>query len=240
MKQWMITLNQKKLLLNYLKGDTLYVSEEELVSRVGTKAELVPALNQETMPKYLMMEFAKKNFALALKLVNKAFGEREIDLNKIIAPDGRAQFVQDGEKLFVIDYAHTPDALENIIKNLKESFPNKKLITLFGCGGDRDRAKRPLMGKAAEDHSDEIVITTDNPRYEDPKQIIDDILEGVSPESKVIVDRKKAIEYIFTRADEETLVLIAGKGSEDYIDVKGKKLPYSDLEELNKQMEQSW
>ncbi|MCH5194376.1 MAG: UDP-N-acetylmuramoyl-L-alanyl-D-glutamate--2,6-diaminopimelate ligase [Oscillospiraceae bacterium] len=117
----------------------------------------------------------------------------------------------------ICDYAHSPDALEQMLNNIKE-YCKGRLICLFGCGGDRDKTKRPLMAKAAEKHSDLMVITSDNPRNEDPEAIIDDIIEGLSfitPYMR-ITDRKAAIRRAITIAEKGDIIVLAGKGHEDY------------------------
>lgn len=132
----------------------------------------------------------------------------------------------------IIDYAHTPVGLENILKAVKD-FAQKDIITVFGCGGNRDKTKRPLMGEICALFSNLGVITSDNPRMENPYDIIIEIAAGykrVSNNFIKIVDRTKAIEFAIRIASQGDVVLIAGKGAEDYIDEKGTKRPYSDKE----------
>ena len=129
-----------------------------------------------------------------------------------------------------IDYAHTPDALENVFKSVR-SFAKGKIITLFGCGGDRDRTKRPLMGKIASEYSDFCVITSDNPRTENPADIICDIITGITGEQFItITDRREAIKYAMSIAHPGDIVLLAGKGHEDYIIEKGSARYFSERE----------
>ncbi|MEN3046193.1 MAG: UDP-N-acetylmuramoyl-L-alanyl-D-glutamate--2,6-diaminopimelate ligase [Candidatus Hydrothermales bacterium] len=130
-----------------------------------------------------------------------------------------------------IDYAHTPDAIGAVLETLRSLQP-RRIITIFGAGGNRDKEKRPLMGRIAAEFSDIVIITTDNPRFEDPIKIIEDIKSGI-PEgelNKVIVisDRKKAIEKGIEIAEEGDLLLVAGKGHEEYMEVKGEKIPFKD------------
>lgn len=139
--------------------------------------------------------------------------------------------------LTIVDYAHTPDGLENVLKAAKKLVPaNGKLICLFGCGGDRDTTKRPKMGKIAEDLADKIIITSDNPRTEDPQQILTDILSGIKSlnSDKIIIesDRKLAIELALKTATENDVILIAGKGHEDYQILKDKTIHFDDREEV--------
>lgn len=141
--------------------------------------------------------------------------------------------------LVIVDYAHTPDGLENILTAAREITPaTSKLICLFGCGGDRDATKRPKMGAIAERLSDKIVITSDNPRSEDPQQIITDVLSGLKSinTQKVFVepDRGKAIELLKTICDKKDVVVIAGKGHETYQILKEKTIHFDDREEARK------
>lgn len=130
----------------------------------------------------------------------------------------------------IIDYAHTPDGLENLLKAVK-TLDGGKIITVFGCGGDRDKSKRPLMGKIAAIYSDFCIITSDNPRFEEPMSIINEIEKGVMEVSQnyiCIKDRSNAIAYAIRYAQKGDKVVVAGKGGENYLDVMGVKLPYSD------------
>lgn len=146
--------------------------------------------------------------------------------------------------LVIVDYAHTPDGLENVLKSAREITPDDgKLICLFGCGGDRDATKRPKMGAIAEKLSDKIVITSDNPRTEDPQTIITDIIAGlksVNTESVIVEpDRGRAIELLKTIADNNDVVVIAGKGHEDYQILKDRTIHFDDREEARKVFEVS-
>ena len=142
---------------------------------------------------------------------------------------GRFEVVVERPFAVVVDYAHTPDALEKLLQTARDLKP-KRIITVFGAGGNRDRTKRPLMGNVAERYSDIVVITSDNPRWEDPRQIIEDILQGVRDKRKVLVevDRREAIKKALKMAKEGDLILVAGKGHEDYQEVEGKRYPFDD------------
>lgn len=131
--------------------------------------------------------------------------------------------------MVVVDYAHTPDALEKVLRTAKALTKNR-LIVVFGAGGNRDRTKRPLMGKVAEMLADLVILTSDNPRFEEPMTIIEDILAGIEDKSKVLVeeDRRKAIELAIGLAKEGDVVVVAGKGHEDYQEIKGVKYPFKD------------
>lgn len=146
--------------------------------------------------------------------------------------------------LVIVDYAHTPDGLENVLNSAREITPKDgRLICLFGCGGDRDATKRPKMGAIAEKIADKIVITSDNPRSEDPQQIITDIIAGLKSVAaeKVTVepDRGKAIELLKTIANNNDVVVIAGKGHEDYQILKDRTIHFDDREQARKVFEGS-
>lgn len=139
------------------------------------------------------------------------------------------------ERYIFVDYAHTPDALESILKTLKplKTTAKTKLITLFGCGGDRDPLKRKVMGKIAAEYSDLIIVTSDNPRSEDPEKIINDILEGINienTEKELIVetDRKKALKTAVKRSSPGDIIIAAGKGHETYQLLKSGKIDFDD------------
>jgi UDP-N-acetylmuramoyl-L-alanyl-D-glutamate--2,6-diaminopimelate ligase len=131
-----------------------------------------------------------------------------------------------------VDYAHTDDALRNVLDTLSEVKGTGRLIVLFGCGGDRDRTKRPRMARAAAEFADAIVVTSDNPRTEDPRQIIDDVLAGFDVEQlgnvNVVTDRRRAIADAISRARPDDIVLLAGKGHEDYQIIGTEKKPFDD------------
>ncbi len=144
---------------------------------------------------------------------------------------GRFEFVPTGEDFdIIIDYAHTPEGLSQLLRSVEKiRRPGGKTILVFGCGGDRDKEKRPLMGKVATSLADFTVITSDNPRTEDPNRIIQDIVSGVRKGSTVVVsDRKKAIDYALCAARKNDTVVIAGKGHEVYIDAGSEKLPFDE------------
>lgn len=135
----------------------------------------------------------------------------------------------------IVDYAHTPDALENVLKAIHEVLNGKgHVITVCGAGGNRDKGKRPIMAQEAVKQSDKVIITSDNPRFEDPQDIINDMLAGLTPQqmTKVvsIVDRKEAIRTACMLAQKGDVILVAGKGHEDYQEIKGVKHHFDDKE----------
>jgi UDP-N-acetylmuramoyl-L-alanyl-D-glutamate--2,6-diaminopimelate ligase len=153
---------------------------------------------------------------------------------------GRLQIVPNSKALNVfVDYAHTPDALENVLHALKTvragTQSHSQIWTIFGCGGDRDKGKRPKMAAIALAGSDFVMVTSDNPRTEDPLMIIQDIVEGLDvrgPQSRVRIepDRRKAIEAVIKMAKPHDVILIAGKGHEDYQIIGTERLKFSDFE----------
>jgi UDP-N-acetylmuramoyl-L-alanyl-D-glutamate--2,6-diaminopimelate ligase len=180
---------------------------------------------------------------LAVYSVAKLLGEDTLEiltaLSIIKGAKGRFEYVvSPKEKIIgIIDYAHTPDALKNVLHTVKSiKSGNEVLITVFGCGGDRDPFKRPLMGKVASTLSDRIVITSDNPRKEDPLLIIEQIKEGVAISKRKgmlsIPDRKEAIKVACSLAKANDIILIAGKGHENYQEVNGVKHPFDDKQVL--------
>lgn len=134
----------------------------------------------------------------------------------------------------IVDYAHTGDALENILKSINE-FKTNRVITVFGCGGDRDKTKRPIMGEIAEKYSDIVIVTSDNPRTEDPEEIIKDIVVGLTKENHIVeIHREKAIEKAISLAEKNDIILIAGKGHENYQVIGREKIHFDDKEEVIK------
>ena len=176
-------------------------------------------------------------FAIAREL---GFEENEIltTISKLKRVNGRFEVLKSqGGIIFVVDYAHTPDALENILDSINEiRTKNERLITIFGCGGDRDREKRPEMGKVATRKSTLAIITSDNPRTEDPAQIIKEIEAGVESQnfSKYITipDRKEAIKMAIKFAEPKDIVLVAGKGHETYQEINGVRHHFDDKETI--------
>lgn len=139
----------------------------------------------------------------------------------------------------IVDYAHTPDALSNVLNTIHEVFGKKgNIITVVGCGGNRDKAKRPIMAREAYRLSDKVIFTSDNPRWEEPQDILNDMLTGLSDDERLnaltIVDRREAIKTACALAKPGDVVLIAGKGHEDYQEIKGLKHHFDDKEEVEK------
>jgi UDP-N-acetylmuramoyl-L-alanyl-D-glutamate--2,6-diaminopimelate ligase len=177
--------------------------------------------------------FNVENAALVLALLLRqgtAIADAGAVLGQVSAPPGRMQRVAADEPALptvYIDFAHTPDGLEVALRALRQHCKGK-LWCVFGCGGDRDSGKRPLMGEIAARLADRIVVTSDNPRTEDPAMIIADVLAGTSDDAVVIVDRAAAIAYAIARSDASDTILIAGKGHESVQIVGTRSIPFSD------------
>ena len=191
------------------------------------------------MTSRLIGEFNAYNL-LVVFAVAKSLGEEALTVLTIIsnlkAPDGRFEYIVSPRNVTaVIDYAHTPDALENVLKTLVSLKSDKeKIFTVFGCGGDRDKGKRPLMGEISSVYSDRVIVTSDNPRSEKPNEIIKEIISGIpkSKSSKVLAvqERRQAIKVACELAESGDVILIAGKGHEKYQIIGGEKLHFDDLE----------
>jgi UDP-N-acetylmuramoyl-L-alanyl-D-glutamate--2,6-diaminopimelate ligase len=162
-------------------------------------------------------------------------------LSKLTGAEGRFDYVISTNRIIgIVDYAHTPDAVQNVLSTIKDIRKGtEKVITVIGCGGDRDKTKRPVMAKVACDWSDKVILTSDNPRSEDPAQIIKDMETGVDASNQrktiSIVDRREAIKTAVHLAQPGDIILLAGKGHEKYQDVKGVKSHFDDKEELIEQ-----
>lgn len=228
----------------YVKPNTLLLlpaKEKDLIDKIKTESpntryEIVPTLSERSitkLPLFYHSNYNQSNMELAIALNEQVWNEKlnaKIDLEKIQTPKGRFSIIElTKEKLVIVDYAHTPDALLNIGKAIKEAFPAFSLTVVFGCGGNRDKTKRPLMAKAVASFADKIMITSDNPRNEAPEDIIVDIIAGIKTGYDAVVDRKKAILFCLESMKEKEIVLIAGKGHEEYQEIKGVKSPFSDF-----------
>ncbi|MDA8561547.1 UDP-N-acetylmuramoyl-L-alanyl-D-glutamate--2,6-diaminopimelate ligase [Gammaproteobacteria bacterium] len=160
-------------------------------------------------------------------------------ISKLSSPPGRMQLIGGNNKPYIIiDYSHTPDSLEKALLTLNK-YPLKKLICVFGCGGERDKGKRPIMARIAEKLSDIVIVTDDNPRTENAGSIVLDIIKGFLFPDKVILihEREKAIQEAINLANPGDCILIAGKGSENYQQIGLQKIPFSDLEKANLSLE---
>lgn len=191
---------------------------------------------------HLVGKFNVSNL-LAVVAVADQLGFERIEvltkLSQVKTAPGRFELVRNQQKNItsIVDYAHTPDALENVLKTIDQVNKHRgKVITVIGCGGDRDKTKRPLMAKVASRYSNQVILTSDNPRSENPEAILDDMEEGVEIDAKRkvlrIADRKSAIKTAVTMAQEQDVILVAGKGHETYQEIQGVKYPFDDKQIL--------
>jgi UDP-N-acetylmuramoyl-L-alanyl-D-glutamate--2,6-diaminopimelate ligase len=205
--------------------------------------DLSPHFKNQRIPLFLTLEINQRNLKLALALTTSFEPQiiKKMNVTQLYSPQGRCSLYQLQQKTVVIDYAHTPDALENVCVQLKKLFPQKTFHLVFGCGGNRDKGKRPLMGKISERYASSIYLTSDNSRDEETVDILQEIRSGLSedhPSIFMIEDRTSAIKQAYHHMGDHDLLLIAGKGHEDYQIYKGVKYPYSDYDVLKKMAEE--
>ncbi|BDR81342.1 UDP-N-acetylmuramoyl-L-alanyl-D-glutamate--2,6-diaminopimelate ligase [Clostridium tetani] len=174
------------------------------------------------------------NEGISLKVIKRG-------LEKLSGVPGRCEIVTMGYNLgydVIVDYAHTPDGLDNVLRTARD-FTKGKLISVYGCGGDRDRAKRPIMGKIGTELSDLAILTSDNPRTEEPFSIIDDIVKGVTKDNYIVVEsRREAIKKAMTIAKKDDVIVVAGKGHEDYQILKNKTIHFDEREVIKEIIEE--
>jgi UDP-N-acetylmuramoyl-L-alanyl-D-glutamate--2,6-diaminopimelate ligase len=206
-----------------------------LRGRTGLRPATLPSVAEDRLPLYFRTSFNRENLACAWGLAEGlGVTAAAVDWEQLRPPPGRFHVREWQGRIAVVDFAHTADAIDNVCRAIKESFPRHRLVVLFGCGGDRDRGKRPLMGAAAAKWADRIVVTSDNPRSEDPQQIIADIRGGLSGHADVQEepDRRRAVRSALASLADGEILLMAGKGHENTIQIGERKIPYSDIEEL--------
>ncbi len=240
-KNYQDYFNAKLKILDSTKNKEITIPSTEVdlkekLADAGVIVDLVHPLFDENINIGFRASYNQANLAVAKRLVERITDKKvsENILRKLTLPAGRFESISYGNHIIIIDYAHTPDALENICSTIKTDFFDFNLRVVFGCGGDRDRLKRPLMGQAVSKYADSIIVTSDNPRSEVPGKIIDHIVSGISVEFEREEDRRKAIDLSLSNLTSKTVVLIAGKGHEEYQDVKGEKHHFSDREEVLK------
>lgn len=204
-----------------LLGD--YKLEEYKVSLNNLKFKV----NGESYKSKLIGKHNIYNLLAVISLVKVMKLDSKI-IEVLTPPVGRMDIVRKNNNLIIVDYAHTPDATSKIINSVKELNPNK-IITIIGCGGDRDRYKRPIMGKIATDNSDYVIFTNDNPRGEKPKLIVKDMLQSVDNKNyKIILNRKKAIIKGIQMLNKNDILLVLGKGHESYQIIGNKRYDFND------------
>ncbi len=216
-------------------GEDAVVRGENLVADLeGTSFDLVCRDERARIDLKLLAAFSAYN-ALAAAAAAHALGigiksiKRGLEMVERVPGRFQVLSIDRGPKV-VVDYAHTPDALERLLTFCRELGPDR-ITTVFGCGGDRDRGKRPIMGRIAVEISDDVYVTDDNPRTEDPDRIIEEILSGIEGPAQVERDRGSAIRKAIMGADEGELVVIAGKGHENCQIIGTERLPFNDVQE---------
>lgn len=202
---------------------------------------LVLNINNKELWTKLIGDFNAYNL-LAVFGISQELGEDETEvltvLSQLESVAGRFQYIRSNSGITaIVDYAHTPDALENVLKTIENiRTKNETVFTVIGCGGDRDKTKRPEMAKIACDNSDKVILTSDNPRSEVPEAIIEDMMAGVDAvnfkKTLSIVDRAQAIKTAISMAEPEDIILVAGKGHETYQEIKGVKHDFDDMATL--------
>jgi len=228
-------LNNNNITYGTKKSD-YYIKNYEL-ELTETKMNLSTGNNDYNITIPFAGKYNIYNYLLALSTV-VSLGHKIEDIieitPKLKAPTGRSDLFKYNGAAIIVDYAHTPDAVENVINSAKE-YCKGNIITLIGCGGDRDRTKRPIMGKIATENSNKVYFTNDNPRTEDEKVIMDDIIAGVTKDNyEIIHDRKIAIQTAISNLKENDVLLVLGKGHEDYQIIGNEKFHLSDIEIVSK------
>lgn len=231
---------ESRLITYSLEDSSAYLyCRDAVFGDEGVRATLVTPQGQHLLRSSLLGRFNLSNVLAAVgALLGLDYALDEIlkVLPQLEGPVGRMQRLGGGAKpLVVVDYAHTPDALEKILTALRPHAKGR-LLCLFGCGGDRDRGKRPLMAEVVERLADGVLVTDDNPRSEVPTQIFDDIRQGFSAVQNVrfVEGRGQAIAEIIASACADDVIVLAGKGHEDYQEINGQRQAFSDLEEAAK------
>lgn len=230
-------LHQPKILTYSLTKAADYQVTDIQYSISGATFTLVTAMGTFTVSSPLLGHFNIENLVASLIVAEQAgFDLAELikTVPELKGAPGRMQVIRDDERLFVVDYAHTPDALVQVLKTLKRHVTHD-LWVAFGCGGDRDRGKRPLMTQAALAGGDIVVLTSDNPRTEQTAQIFADMKQGIAFEAKPvheIHDRREAIKFVVAHAQAGDIVLIAGKGHENYQEINGVRHWFDDVVEV--------
>lgn len=221
-----------------IKKEADVMASDIVYSVEGVQFKCVTPVGTGILKLQLVGEFSVYNALAALSAgllagVDFETCRKALESTKSVA--GRFEVVS-SKPLVIVDYAHTPDGLENVLKAAGQLRGEKsKLICLFGCGGDRDSTKRPIMAHIAEKMADKVIITSDNPRSEDPQQIITDVLSGIQSLDQdrifVEIDRRSAIELAIKMASEDDIVVLAGKGHENYQILKDETIHFDDREE---------
>lgn len=244
-----MTRNKKICLLNKKsKHYKKFISKENVNIIIGKNIKIDLIINGLNKTILLVRDNKKRGFMIPLiggfnaynflfaYYIIKGLGYDVDNLKKdfmmLKEPNGRMQKITYKNNVIFIDYAHTPDAVLKVLKTVKK-IKNKGIITVIGCGGNRDKSKRPIMGKIACKYSSHVIFTNDNPRFEDEKEIMKDILKGAKGKHEVIYDRYEAIKKAIELLNDNMILMILGKGHEDYQIIGDTKYYFSDIEITN-------
>lgn len=244
-----MTRNKKICLLNKKsKHYKKFISKENVNIILGKNVKINLIINGLNKTILLVRDNKKRGFMIPLiggfnaynflfaYYIIKGLGYDVDNLKKdfmmLKEPNGRMQKITYKNNVIFIDYAHTPDAVLKVLKTVKK-IKNKGIITIIGCGGNRDKSKRPIMGKIACKYSSHVIFTNDNPRFEDEKEIMKDILKGAKGKHEVIYDRYEAIKKAIELLNDNMILMILGKGHEDYQIIGDTKYYFSDIEITN-------
>lgn len=231
--------NNKNITYGLTGGD--YQASDIQMTSTGSKFTLRSNGMVEKIETSLIGEYNIYNL-LSIITILLELGYTITDIKKMVRklkmPDGRMDTVAYGSNSIIVDYAHTADAIKKILDTMHQVNP-KHIYVVFGCTGDRDRLKRPIMTKIVSDLTDHMIITIDDPHYEDPKQVVDDMIEGLEQTNyEVILDRAKAIHRGIDLLKDEDILLVLGKGHEEVIIFRDQRIPFNDKQEILKYLEQ--
>jgi UDP-N-acetylmuramoyl-L-alanyl-D-glutamate--2,6-diaminopimelate ligase len=224
---------ERKVLTYSLKDETAdFFLKDMAFSEEGFKGTLIHNQKSYALSSHLIGTFNAYNILAAIMTAYIYTHDLEKVIAHLSAVTGAPGRLEKVTRNIYIDYAHTPDGLESLLQSIKK-LPFKKIRLVFGCGGDRDKEKRPLMGKIAETLADEIIVTSDNPRHEEPGQIIAQILSGMQKKAQVFEDRKEALEYAAKDLDKDTVLIVAGKGHEKKQQIGSISIPFDEKKILS-------
>lgn len=233
-------INEKSVTLGYKEDSDLRIKNANYTP-MNTTIDFTKDGKDYTVVTNLTSKFNVYNYLTCYYILNKLGidDEKIIETTKdIYPPKGRCEIIKVNKGVAVIDYAHTPDAVEKVINSFNELKQNR-VITIVGCGGDRDRTKRPIMGDIACKLSDHVIFTNDNPRTEDPNQIMNDIVKDLKYNNyEIVFDRVEAIHKAIDDMEDNDIILILGKGHEDYQIIGHEKRHYDDHETVQKWIEE--
>lgn len=228
-----LSQTKRKVLTYSLKNEKSDFFLKDLVfDEQGFTGVLVHHQKNYPISSHLIGEFNAYNILAALITAYIYSGDLKQVIEKLTSIKGAPGRLEKVTNNIYIDYAHTPDGLESLLKSIKK-LPFKKIRLVFGCGGDRDKEKRPLMGKIAENYADEIIVTSDNPRHEEPGKIIQDILAGMTQKPTIYEDRKEALIKASSDLAQDTVLIIAGKGHEKKQQIGSSCIPFDEKKILS-------